>query len=98
MPMAWFLKYYRHIKCGTKWTDEWSCACNDKCRRCGAEIEPYDWDDLSVIVDQTDDGTGWAVLVSPPEAEHTPNYAVTLFERREEAEAFANREAERLGR
>lgn len=96
--MAWFLKYYRHRECGTAWTDEWSCACNDRCRKCDAEIEPYDWDDLSVIVEQTADNTAWVVRVSPPEAEHTPDYATTLFARKEEAVAFAESEAQRLGR
>jgi hypothetical protein len=25
-----------------EWQDEWSCACNDKCPVCNAEIEPYE--------------------------------------------------------
>jgi hypothetical protein len=33
--------HYRCQRDGTKWTDEWSCACNDKCPTCHAEIEPY---------------------------------------------------------
>ena len=44
------------------------------------------------------DKTGWMVLVSPPEAEHAPDYATTLFERKEEAKDFAEREEARLGR
>lgn len=96
--MAWFLKYYRHDECRIAWSDEWSCACDDKCPKCRAEIEPYDWDDLSVIVDPTADKTGWMVRVSSPGAEHTPDYATTFFEREEEAKAFAGRESERLGR
>jgi hypothetical protein len=39
-----FINYYRH--CGTKWSDQWSCMCNDECPRCGGEIEPYDSDEL----------------------------------------------------
>lgn len=27
--------------CGETWEDHWSCACNDKCPSCNAEIEPY---------------------------------------------------------
>ena len=96
--MAWFLKYYRHRECRAAWSDEWSCACNDRCPKCRAEIEPYDWDDLSVIVDQSAEKTGWMVRVSPPEAEHAPDYVTTVFERKQDAEAFAHHEAERLGR
>ena len=39
--MTWYVKEYEH--CGTTWTDEWCCACNDKCPACGAEIEPHDY-------------------------------------------------------
>jgi hypothetical protein len=35
-----FTNKYRH--CKIEWDDEWSCACNDECPQCGAEIEPYD--------------------------------------------------------
>jgi len=96
--MAWFLKYYRHCECGAAWTDEWSCACNDRCPKCDAEIEPYDWDDLSVIVDQAPDEMGWVVRVSPPEAERARDYITTYFDRKQDADAFAVGEALRLGR
>ncbi len=95
--MAWFLKYYRDRECGAAWTDEWSCACNDKCPKCGAEIEPYDWDELSVVVDEAADGTGWTVRVSSPEAERAPDYVVSFFAHKEDADAFAESEEERLG-
>ena len=95
--MAWFLKYYRHDECDVDWTDEWSCACNDRCPVCDAEIEPYDWDDLSVTVGKGD-GDRWIVAVSPPDAEDAPKYVETAFGHKQEAEAFANREMERLGR
>ena len=94
--MAWFLKYYRHDKCGTRWKDQWSCACNDKCPTCGAEIEPYDWDDLSIVVKEDDVGSGWIVLVSSPIAEHTPDYIPSKFALKEEAEWFAEDEVVRL--
>ncbi|MGD0185503.1 MAG: hypothetical protein ABSC25_09655 [Roseiarcus sp.] len=96
--MAWFLKYYRHSECRAAWTDEWSCACNDKCRKCGAEIEAYDWDELSVVVDEAADGTGWTVRVSPPEAERAPDYVASFFAHKEDADAFADSEEGRLGR
>jgi len=87
--VAWFRKYYRHKKCHLAWTDEWSAACNDKCPRCGAEIEPYDSDDLSVLVDQAPDEDGWVVRVSARNAEITPDYTDYRFNRKEEAQAFA---------
>jgi hypothetical protein len=34
---------YRH--CGQEWEDTWSCACNSDCPVCGAEIEPYDYEE-----------------------------------------------------
>jgi hypothetical protein len=33
--------YYQCPYDGTSWTDEWSCACNDRCPACRSEIEPY---------------------------------------------------------
>ncbi len=95
--MAWFLKYYRHRGRRAAWTDEWSCACNDKRPKCGAEIEAYDWDDLTVVVDEAAGGTRWMVRVSPPEAEHGPDYVASFFAHKEDADAFADSEEERLG-
>lgn len=34
-----YTNYYGH--CGVKWTDEWSCACDDECPKCGHDISPY---------------------------------------------------------
>ena len=51
-----FLNHYRCAHIGTpdeglmrvsEWTDEWSCACNDRCPLCNAEVEPYHSDDLT---------------------------------------------------
>lgn len=36
-----FANHYR-CPCGEEWEDEWCCACNDKCPRCNAEIEPHE--------------------------------------------------------
>jgi len=36
-----WLNRYTCESCGTHWTDEWSCKCNDRCPRCDAEIEPH---------------------------------------------------------
>jgi hypothetical protein len=89
--MAWYLKYYRHRDCNTRWTDEWSCACNDHCPDCNAEIEPYDWDDLSVLVEGNSDGT-WTVLVSPISAEHKPRYQRSDFDSAALARKFATQQ------
>lgn len=95
--MTWLIKYYRHKGCFTAWTDEWSCACDDECPKCGAEIEPYDWDDLSVRVDERPNAKGWVVSVSPQTAEHSPEYGETFFDQKEQAYAFATSEAKRVG-
>ena len=89
---------YRCRECRTAWTDEWSCACNDRCPRCRAEIEPYDWDDLSVI-ESTKPLTRadrWCGCFSA-EAGHAPDYVTTLFDREQDAEAFAARKRCDLG-
>jgi len=39
------IRFLNHYKCpddGTEWSDEWSCACNDRCPTCNKEIEPYE--------------------------------------------------------
>jgi hypothetical protein len=38
--------YYRCPHDDASWTDEWSCACNDRCPTCHAEIEPYFTEDV----------------------------------------------------
>jgi hypothetical protein len=98
LVLTWFLKYYSHDECNTHWTDEWSCACNDSCPECGSEIEPYRWDDLSVVLSHGTDGSGWTVAVSAIEAEDDPEYTESYFETRQDAEDFAREESERLNR
>jgi hypothetical protein len=41
-----FRNHYR-CSCGTEWTDEWSCTCNDRCPNCNTEIEPYLSDEIA---------------------------------------------------
>jgi hypothetical protein len=37
------INHYRCPECQTEWTDEWDCACDDKCPECGCRnISPYD--------------------------------------------------------
>ncbi len=95
--MAWFRKSYWCDECEVGWTDEWSCACNDRCPECDAEIEPFEAEDLSVQVELREEAKLWVVLVSPPAAEHKPAYVQTCFTRKQEADAFAAEETQRLG-
>ena len=94
--MAWFRNSYWHDECGLRWTDEWSCACNDRCPECNAEIEPYASEDLSVLVERKDERQ-WVVFVSSPDAEDKPRYVETCFHQKRHADAFANQEIRRLG-
>jgi hypothetical protein len=94
--MAWFRNSYRHDECGLGWTDEWSCACNDRCPECNAEIEPYASEDLSVLVEAHKDGEQWVVFVSSPDAEDKPHYVETCFDQKQDAHAFAGEEILRL--
>ena len=36
-PEALFRNYYQCDRCGHKWTDDWSCQCDDDCPECGGE-------------------------------------------------------------
>src|ERR1700737_3565862 len=38
-PMPWFRKHHT-CPCGTNWSAEWDCLCDDRCPTCDAEIEP----------------------------------------------------------
>jgi predicted nucleic acid-binding Zn-ribbon protein len=71
--MAWFRNHYECARCGRRWTDEWSCMCDDDCPHCGARhMSPYDSNDLTEIVEQ---GEGaFVVLRSADNAEHDPDY------------------------
>jgi hypothetical protein len=71
--MAWYLKYYECSECGTKWTDEWSCACNDRCPNCHVETEPSDVENLTCVVQPSTSGT-FRVMLSPASAERAPDY------------------------
>jgi|HubBroStandDraft_6_1064221.scaffolds.fasta_scaffold1072398_2 hypothetical protein len=94
--MTWILKYYQCSRCGTEWTDAWSCACNDRCPRCRAEIEPYDDEDLTYMIEPGPDGT-FVVMFSPEEAEDSPDYvSIGVFTSRQDA--MAHIEAIQLSR
>ena len=81
--MAWFLNFYRCDRCRRRWTDEWSCTCDDECPNCGTrDMTPYNSEDLTDLIEQ--DGDQFVVLRSPETAEHDPDYC--------ELGSFASRE------
>jgi PHP family Zn ribbon phosphoesterase len=48
--MAWFLNLYKCDRCKRRWTDEWSCMCDDECPHCGArDMTPYESEDLTEL-------------------------------------------------
>ncbi len=74
--MAWFLNFYRCGECGASWDDEWSCCCDDDCPACGSRhYSPYASDDLSVVVEEAEDGK-YAIYYSPPDADDRPRYVL----------------------
>jgi DNA-directed RNA polymerase subunit RPC12/RpoP len=86
--MAWFLNFYRCYNCSRRWTDEWSCMCDDECPRCGArDMTPYKGEDLTELVEQ--DGGDFVAIRSPDTAEREPDYReFGRFPTREKAEDF----------
>jgi len=86
--VAWFSNHYECARCGCKWTDEWSCMCDDDCPHCGARhMSPYDSEDLTEIVER--EGDAFVALRSPDTAEHNPNYReLGRFPTRIQAEHF----------
>ena len=40
------VNFYKCPSCGAAWTDQWSCACNDRCPECGVEVEPEESEEL----------------------------------------------------
>jgi len=46
-PEYRFRNYYECDRCGHRWSDDWSCMCDDDCPECGARhMSPYKRDDL----------------------------------------------------
>jgi hypothetical protein len=86
--MAWFLNFYKCDRCRRRWTDEWSCMCDDECPRCGArDMSPYKSDDLTELIER--DGGDFIVMRSPDTAEHDPGYKeLGRFPTRAKAEEF----------
>jgi hypothetical protein len=86
--MAWFLNLYKCDRCRRRWSDEWSCMCDDTCPRCGArDMTPYESENLTEIIEQ--DGNEFVAIRSPDTAEHDPDYReVGRFPSLEKAEEF----------
>lgn len=89
--MAWFLNYYKCAQCGRRWSDEWSCTCDDECPRCGArDMEATRSDDLTTIIER--EGDVFILLRSPEFAEHDPDYQeLGRFKTERQAKRFAAR-------
>src|SRR3954463_14717913 len=79
--MAWLLNFYKCDRCRRRWTDEWSCICDDTCPRCGArDMTPYESEELTTVIEE--EGKEFVVLWSPETAEHTPNTANSVASHR----------------
>src|SRR5689334_11747926 len=51
--MAWFLNHYECARCERRWTDEWSCMCDDECPHCGArDMTPYESEELTTLIER----------------------------------------------
>ncbi len=86
--MAWYRNYYECARCGRRWSDEWSCMCDDDCPHCGARhMTPYESDDLTEVI--SEEGSAFVVLRSPDTAEHYADYReLGRFPTRAEAKTF----------
>ena len=86
--MAWFLNFYKCDECGGRWTDDWSCQCDDTCPSCGArDMTPTRSEDLTELIEQ--EKGEFVVLRSPDTAEHDPDYReLGRFPTRAKAEEF----------
>ncbi|MGY3583291.1 DNA-directed RNA polymerase subunit RPC12/RpoP [Bradyrhizobium sp. USDA 4341] len=86
--MAWFLNFYRCERCRRRWTDEWSCTCDDDCPHCGARhMTPTRSEDLTEFIEE--ENGEFVVIRSPDTAEHDPDYQeVGRFSTRAQAERF----------
>ncbi|NEW88600.1 hypothetical protein DU475_15190 [Rhodopseudomonas sp. WA056] len=86
--MAWFLNHYECYRCNRRWSDEWSCMCDDECPYCEArDNTPVRSNDLTTLVERR--GAEFVVLRSPETAEDDPDYfEVARFETEKQANEF----------
>ena len=81
--MAWFMNFYKCTRCRRRWTDEWSCMCDDECPHCGMrDMTPHKSEDMTTLIEE--EGKEFVVLWSPETAEHEPSIAsLAVFPTRE---------------
>lgn len=86
--MAWFRNRYICARCDSLWSDEWSCMCDDDCRRCGARhMTPFASEDLTIVIELENEE--FIVRWSPETAEHHPDYKeLGRFSTKDKALAF----------
>lgn len=76
--MAWFRNHYHCGNCGADWEDEWSCCCDDDCRKCGSRHwTPLKSEDLTFCIEQ--DGEYFLIYESPRDAEDVPRYELVAI-------------------
>jgi hypothetical protein len=46
----WFLNHYHCDECNVSWSDEWDCACDDRCPQCDGAYSPEMSEDISIEV------------------------------------------------
>lgn len=92
--MAWFANHYVCSRCGSFWTDEWSCACDDDCPECGARhMSPTESDDLTYVIRER--RGMFVVWRSLPSANDDPDYREVIeFPTYERAVTFIGGPAE----
>ena len=86
--MAWFLNFYKCDRCKRRWTDEWSCTCDDECPHCGfRDMTPFNSEDMTELI--VKEGGKFVVLRSSDDAEHDPDYQeLGRFSTRDDAQGF----------
>ena len=86
--VRWFEKSYLCPECATEWTDEWSCACDDRCPTCRTESSPVSVRDLSRELHPEDfEGAGRMLGLRTEGAARRVPSIVTAEQAREYAEA-----------
>lgn len=46
LPEPIILNHYECSDCGTTWSDEWTCACDDRCPECNTSNAPFESEEL----------------------------------------------------
>jgi DNA-directed RNA polymerase subunit RPC12/RpoP len=88
--MAWFLNVYKCGRCKRRWTDEWSCTCDDDCPHCGARhMSPSHSEDLPSSSSETETNSSLSVHLIRPST--TPTIArLAAFRRASRPKSFSH--------